>query len=274
MKCSLGISSFLEEISSLSPSIDFLYFFALITESGFIISPCYSLELWFKWVYLCPLLGTTHNSLRYWTCSLWWLLNLILWWWPYSWVLGKQWIPKSAVLLYINSPFPHLWKAKAKSWTYQRKSYYIQCFSKNLNNSRLFNWRGWAKGFGSTLTNEKSHVQYTLNHNSLKANISWNSRNISKKSYYHNYYCRLFISLPSFLISFLLYILTSFLPSSPPFPLSSYVPCLKNSPFRCYTISLHFSKINTLERVFYSCHFHFLTYYSFLNSQDSGFYLQ
>ena len=45
MKCSLGISSFLEEISSLSPSIDFLCFFALITESGFIISPCYSLEL-------------------------------------------------------------------------------------------------------------------------------------------------------------------------------------------------------------------------------------
>ena len=35
MKCSLGISSFLEEISSLSCSIIFLYFFALITEEGF-----------------------------------------------------------------------------------------------------------------------------------------------------------------------------------------------------------------------------------------------
>ena len=45
MKCSLGISSFLEEISSLSHSIVFLYFFALITEEGFLISPCYSLEL-------------------------------------------------------------------------------------------------------------------------------------------------------------------------------------------------------------------------------------
>ena len=45
MKCSLGISSFLEEISSLSHSIVCLYFFALITEEGFLISPCYSLKL-------------------------------------------------------------------------------------------------------------------------------------------------------------------------------------------------------------------------------------
>ena len=37
--------NFLEEISSLSHSIVFLYFFALITEEGFLISPCYSLEL-------------------------------------------------------------------------------------------------------------------------------------------------------------------------------------------------------------------------------------
>jgi len=45
MKCSLGISNFLEEISSLSHSIVFLCFFALITEEGFLISPCYFLEL-------------------------------------------------------------------------------------------------------------------------------------------------------------------------------------------------------------------------------------
>ena len=45
MKCSLGISNFLEEISSLCHSVVFLYFFALITEEGFLISPCYSLEL-------------------------------------------------------------------------------------------------------------------------------------------------------------------------------------------------------------------------------------
>ena len=35
MKCSLGISNFLEEISSLSHSVVFLYFFALITEEDF-----------------------------------------------------------------------------------------------------------------------------------------------------------------------------------------------------------------------------------------------
>ena len=45
MKCSLGISNFLEEIPSLSHSVVFLYFFALITEEGFLISSCYSLEL-------------------------------------------------------------------------------------------------------------------------------------------------------------------------------------------------------------------------------------
>ena len=37
MKCSLGMSNFLEEISSLSHSVAFLYFFALITEEGFLI---------------------------------------------------------------------------------------------------------------------------------------------------------------------------------------------------------------------------------------------
>ena len=45
MKYSLGMSNFLEEISSLSHSIVFFYFSALITEEGFLISPCYSLEL-------------------------------------------------------------------------------------------------------------------------------------------------------------------------------------------------------------------------------------
>jgi len=52
MKCSLGISDFLEEISTLSYSVVFLYFFALITEEGFRISPCCSLELSIQIVYL------------------------------------------------------------------------------------------------------------------------------------------------------------------------------------------------------------------------------
>ena len=45
MKYSLGNSNFLEEISSLSHSIAFLYFFAMIAEEGTLISPCYSSEL-------------------------------------------------------------------------------------------------------------------------------------------------------------------------------------------------------------------------------------
>ena len=48
MKCSLGISNFLEEISSLSHSIVFLYFSALIAEEGFLMSPCCSLELYIQ----------------------------------------------------------------------------------------------------------------------------------------------------------------------------------------------------------------------------------
>ena len=44
MRFSLGISNLLEEISSLSQSIVFLYFSALIAEEGFLISPCYSLD--------------------------------------------------------------------------------------------------------------------------------------------------------------------------------------------------------------------------------------
>ena len=44
MKCSIDISNFLQEISIFPHSIVFLYFFALITEEGFLIFPCSSLE--------------------------------------------------------------------------------------------------------------------------------------------------------------------------------------------------------------------------------------
>ena len=54
MKCSLGISNFLDEISRLSHSIVFPYFFALITEEGFLISPCFSLGLEWKLTFSSP----------------------------------------------------------------------------------------------------------------------------------------------------------------------------------------------------------------------------
>ena len=51
------LSNFVSVLSSLSHSIVFLYFFALITEEGFLIPPCYSLELCIQMVYLSiPLL--------------------------------------------------------------------------------------------------------------------------------------------------------------------------------------------------------------------------
>ena len=62
MKCSLGIPNFLVEISSLSHSVVFLYFFALIPEEGFLISPQYSLELCIQMVYLLAILGTQHSN--------------------------------------------------------------------------------------------------------------------------------------------------------------------------------------------------------------------
>ena len=56
------VSNFLEEISSLSHSIVFLYFFVLITEEVFLISLCYSLELCIQMGYIFPLLIYTWDK--------------------------------------------------------------------------------------------------------------------------------------------------------------------------------------------------------------------
>ena len=52
MKCFLGISDFLKVTSSLSHSIVFLYFFALISEKGFLTLLAILWNSAFKWVYL------------------------------------------------------------------------------------------------------------------------------------------------------------------------------------------------------------------------------
>ena len=52
MKCSLGISSFLEEISSLSCSVVFLHFSSLFTYEGFLSLLDILWESAFSWVYL------------------------------------------------------------------------------------------------------------------------------------------------------------------------------------------------------------------------------
>ena len=52
VKCSLDISNLLEELSSLSHSIVFLYFFALTTVEGFLSLLAILWNSAFKWVYL------------------------------------------------------------------------------------------------------------------------------------------------------------------------------------------------------------------------------
>ena len=54
--------TFHAEISSLSHSVVFLYFFALITEEGFLISSCYSLELCISWPMSISLSGSPQPS--------------------------------------------------------------------------------------------------------------------------------------------------------------------------------------------------------------------
>ena len=74
-KRSLDISTFLElKTKSLSHSIVFLYFVTLITEEGFLISPCYSLEFCiqtgisfvfsfaFRFLFLCYLKGLLRQA--------------------------------------------------------------------------------------------------------------------------------------------------------------------------------------------------------------------
>ena len=52
MKCSLGISNFREEIASLSHSVVFLYFYALITEKALFSLLAILWNSAFKWEYL------------------------------------------------------------------------------------------------------------------------------------------------------------------------------------------------------------------------------
>ena len=61
LKCSLGISNFLEQISSLSHSVVFLYLFSLMAEEGFLISPCYSLKVFIQMLmsFLFPFVFTS-----------------------------------------------------------------------------------------------------------------------------------------------------------------------------------------------------------------------
>ena len=66
MKCSLDISNFLEEMSSLSHFLAFFYYFALFIEEGLLIYSCSSLELYHHVIKLSmvfdPYIGTRHHE--------------------------------------------------------------------------------------------------------------------------------------------------------------------------------------------------------------------
>ena len=81
IKCSLDISNFLEEITSLSHSIVFLYFFALISEEGF-----FSLSLLF--------FGTLHSNGYIFPFLLWFSLLFFSQWLydPTLFPFNLQWI--------------------------------------------------------------------------------------------------------------------------------------------------------------------------------------
>ena len=77
MKCSRGISNFFEEISSLSHSIVFLYFFALFVKEGFLISHCYSLELSIQFGISLPFSASSNNHFAF-----------VYFSWGWSWFLS------------------------------------------------------------------------------------------------------------------------------------------------------------------------------------------
>ena len=104
------MSDFLEEISSLSHSIVFLYFFALIAEEGFLISSCYSLELCIQMgiSFFSPLpLAFLFSDI----CKASWdnhfaFLHSFSWGW--SWTAGSSQLLKCSKLLCMPSVYPSL----------------------------------------------------------------------------------------------------------------------------------------------------------------------
>ena len=103
MKCSLGLSNFLEEISSLSHSIVFFYFFALITDEAFLISRGI---LWnsaskgyiFPFLLCFSLLFFSHLFVRPPETAI--LLFCISYSWEWSWSLSPIQCPESSSIVF------------------------------------------------------------------------------------------------------------------------------------------------------------------------------
>ena len=158
MKCSLGISNFLEEISSLSQSVVFLYFFALIAEEGFLISTCYSLEFWiqmlisflFSLAFLLLFLCKSRKSRNTWS-------NRQIWPWNAEWSRAKtsRVLPRKCTG-HSKHPFPttqektlHMditrWSTPNSDCLYYLQPKMEKVYTVNKNKSRSWLWlRSWT----------------------------------------------------------------------------------------------------------------------------------
>ena len=119
MKCFFDSSNFLEEISSLSPSVVFFYFFALFIEEGLLISPCYSLELCIQFgvpfpfslafgfssfLFLRPPQTTTLTSYISFSFRWFWPVPPVQYYEPLSIVLQALFTRSNPLNLFVTSP--------------------------------------------------------------------------------------------------------------------------------------------------------------------------
>ena len=111
MKCSLGISNFLEVIPSLSHSVVFLYFFALITEEGFLSLLAILWNFAFRCLYLSfsPLLFT---SLLFTAICMASQTAILLFYISFSWGGLPWWLRQQSVCLQCRRPGFNPWRRK------------------------------------------------------------------------------------------------------------------------------------------------------------------
>ena len=106
MKCSRGISNFFEEISSLSHSIVFLYFFALFVKEGFLISHCYSLELSIQFGISLSFSASSNNHFAfvYFSLGWFWLLPPVQYYEPLAIILQALCLPDLIPWINLSPP--------------------------------------------------------------------------------------------------------------------------------------------------------------------------
>ena len=170
MKCSLGISNFLEEIASLSHSIVFLYFFALITEEVFLISPCHSLELCiqmgisFLFSFAFSLVATKLLSAYQWQMK---------WWHPDFILVSKQLLLTETLFCVSHKQVE--WNNFAEviiTWIWNHPKHTQHC-GKHINWKKGSWEQGWLDNLWGSMQSEKvRHLVQTSGEKLLEAAAS------------------------------------------------------------------------------------------------------